>query len=179
MHAAFLYSVYKGRGRRFSRGVQTVRPEQRRGRGTVIWVISLSGFTMQSTHDPLNACPSINSEITLKCFSCSLLKSGRKMDSSPPPRVIKPSCAVVGTALQLVTGWDGANPRQLIIMCSGCAADLLPQLDDLYYRHQGRRSCDCQHLFLSVGKITCFQGWHCCCWALYQGVVLHNLHWFY
>lgn len=39
----------------FSRGAQTVRPERRRGRGTVIWVISLSRFPMQSTQDPLNA----------------------------------------------------------------------------------------------------------------------------
>lgn len=33
----------------------------------------------------LNACPSIYSEITLKCFSCSLLKSGHRIPPPPPP----------------------------------------------------------------------------------------------
>lgn len=36
-----LHSFHTGRGRRFSRGAQTVMRVQRRGRGAVIWVISL------------------------------------------------------------------------------------------------------------------------------------------
>lgn len=138
--AASLYSAYKGRGRGFSRGAQTVRPERRRGRGTHL------GHLPQRVHHAEHS------------GSSEWLPLHQPGDH---PRVL---------LLQFVKKW-AQDPPPLpfpcykAILCCGVShwgrwsrwSDLQPPLDGLDYRHQGRRSCDCQHLFLPVGKITCFK----------------------